>query len=90
MDISSKNRCFITLKDHKENFLNNSTVRLINPAKNELGGIHKAILDKNTASIMKWFKRIEQKHLYKFIIFDIKDFFPSVQEESLNKRLRLA
>ena len=45
MDINSKNTCFITLKDHKENFLNNPTVRLINPAKNELGRISKAILD---------------------------------------------
>ena len=45
MDSNSKNTCFITLKDHKENFLNNPTVRLINPAKNELGRINKAILD---------------------------------------------
>ena len=30
MDINSKNTCFITLKDHKDNFLNNPTVRLIN------------------------------------------------------------
>ena len=29
--------CFISLKDCKENFQNNPTVRLINPAKNELG-----------------------------------------------------
>ena len=42
MDINSKNACFITLKDHKEN---NPTVRLINPAENELGRISKAILD---------------------------------------------
>ena len=41
MDINSKN----TLKDHKENFLNNPTVRLKNPAKNELGRISKARLD---------------------------------------------
>ena len=34
-----------TLKDHKENFLHNPTVRLINPAKKELGRIIKAILD---------------------------------------------
>ena len=33
MDINSKSNCFITLKDNKENFLNNPTVRLINPAK---------------------------------------------------------
>ena len=80
IDINSKNTCFITLKDRKENFLNNPTVRLINPAKNELGRISKAILDniskrlctslninqwKNRATIIEWFKRIEQKHLYK-------------------------
>ena len=78
-------------------------MRLINSAKNELGRISKAILDninkrlctrlninqwKNTASVIEWFKRIEQKHLYKFIMFDIKDFYPSIQEELLNKGLR--
>ena len=35
---------FIILKYHKENFNNNLIVRLINPAKNELGHISKAIL----------------------------------------------
>ena len=67
MDINSKNTCFITLKDHRENFLNNPTVRMINPTKNELGRISNAILDniskrlctrlninqwKNTASVI--------------------------------------
>ena len=45
MDINNKNTCLITLKDHKENFLINSTLRLINRAKNELRRISKAILD---------------------------------------------
>ena len=31
---------------HKENFQNNPTVRLINPAKNKLGKINKFVLDK--------------------------------------------
>ena len=68
------------LIDHKKNFLNNPTVRLINSAKNELGRISKAILDninkrlctrlninqwKNTASVKELFKIIEQKHLYR-------------------------
>ena len=80
-------------------------MRLINPLKNELGIISNALLDninkrlctslninqqKNTASIIERFKRIRQKHLYKFIIFDIKDFYPSMQEELLNKGLRFA
>ena len=30
MDINNNNTCFVTLKEHKGNFLNNTTVRLIN------------------------------------------------------------
>ena len=44
--VNGKQNCFITLKDHKPNFQNNPTVRLLNPAKNELGRISKNILDK--------------------------------------------
>ena len=66
--INSKNTCFITL-------LNNSTVRLINPAKIELRRISMALLDninkrlcsslnfnqwKNTKSVIEWYKRIKQ------------------------------
>ena len=43
---NGKNECFITLKDHKPNFNNNPKVRLINPAKNEIGRISKNILEK--------------------------------------------
>ena len=32
MDINAESNCFITIKDHKENFLNNPKVCLINPA----------------------------------------------------------
>ena len=44
MDINRASDCFITLKDHKENFQNNPSVRLINPAKNELGRLIKFII----------------------------------------------
>ena len=44
--IKDTNNCFITLKDHKENFVNHPTTRLINPAKNEIRRISKSILDK--------------------------------------------
>ena len=46
MFVKGKQNCFITLKDHKPNFQNYPTVRLLNPAKNELGRINKNILDK--------------------------------------------
>ena len=68
--------CFVTLKDHKANFLNNPTTRLINPAKNEIGRITKQILDqinsklceilkvnewKNTSSVTNCFKKLKVK-----------------------------
>ena len=37
IEINGTDNSFITLKDHKENFLNWATSRLINPAKNEIG-----------------------------------------------------
>ena len=69
---------FVTLKDHKENFTNHPTTRLINPSKNEIGRTSKHILDqinkklvsklrvnewKNTISVIKWFKNINNKRL---------------------------
>ena len=47
---------FFTLKDHKENFQNNSTIRLINPAKNEIGRFSTVILDKINSSLIKQLK----------------------------------
>ena len=44
--INGTSNCFIALKDHKENFVNHSTARPINPAKNKIGRIIKSILDK--------------------------------------------
>ncbi len=64
---------FITLKDHKPNFANNPTCRLINPTKSEIGKISKQILDrvekkiitalnlnqwKNTTAVLNWFNNM--------------------------------
>lgn len=40
---------------------------------------------KNTASIIQWFKLIENQK--KFICFDVKDLYPSISQELLNKAL---
>ena len=89
IEINGTGNSFITLKDHKENFTNHPTRRLINPSKNEIGRISKHILDqinsklvsklsvnewKNTISVIKCFKNINNKRLYKFLQFDIKGF----------------
>ena len=102
---NGKEECFITLKDHKPNFENNTTTRLINPAKNEIGRISKVILENinkklrnklklqqwnNTSTVINWFKKIEHKNEYKFMVFDIKDFYPSISEKLLNDAINFA
>ena len=102
---NGKDESFITLKDHKPNFQNNPKTRLINPAKNEIGRLSKSILDrinkelkeitkvnqwKDTAEVLKWFSNIEEKSKHKFIVFDIKDFYPSISKTLLNKALKFA
>ena len=103
--INGTGNSFITLKDHKENFLNRPNTRLLNPAKNEIDRISKHLLQninthlsekmevnewKNTESVINWFKNISNKHLYKFLMFDIKDFYSSIKEKLLWEGKRFA
>ena len=105
MFVNGSNSCFITLKDQNPNFLNNPIVRLLNPAKNELGRISKSILDrintslrnlikvnqwKDTKEVIEWFKNITNKEKQKFIAFDIKDFYPTITKDLLTKCLKFA
>ena len=47
----NQNRYFITLKDLKENFRNNTKCRLINPAKSDIGIVGKHCIDRINTSI---------------------------------------
>ena len=102
---NGKNECFIIMKDRKSNFKNNPKVRLINPAENEIGRISKSILDKinhqlrdsprinqlkDTSGVTEWFLKISDKNRYKFPVFDIKDFCPSMSEKLLTNALNFA
>ena len=93
------------MKDHKENYGNRPSVRLINPVKNQIGRISKVILDKinaaiksqlklnqwkNTKGVVDWFVSIDEKPLYKFVQFDIKEYYPSTKEPLLEKALKFA
>ena len=83
------------MKDHKENFNNNATVRLMNNnrevhSKDFLDTVNKSIPE--TTNLNQWrkaetvfdcFKAIHNKHLCKFVIFDIKQFYVSVTENLL-------
>ena len=105
MEKNTTSNCFITLKDHKQNFNNNPTTRLINPAKNQIGRISKVVLDninsklaeslgvnqwKNSDNVIEWFKNIQNKSMYTFTVFDIKDFYPSITETLLEKAIHFA
>ena len=91
------------MKGHKENFLNRPTTTLLNPAKYEIGRVSKHILQninktlseeikvnewENTESVINWLKSIPNKHLYMFLMFDIKDFSPSIKEKLLWEVIR--
>ena len=105
MDTMAKNEAYITLKDHKDNFLHSLPCRLINPAKSEMGRVSKRILDsineklkekidvtmwKNSAAVIRWFKEIKDKNNCTFMSFDIVEFYPSITEELLEKALAWA
>ena len=101
----STGNCYVTLKDHKDNFYSNPQCRLINPAKSQIGRISKQILGKivsemkvktqlplwkNTYSVLEWFKKIEKGRRSKFIQFDIEAFYPSISKSLLDKALNYA
>ena len=72
----AEQQCFVTIKDHKEDFQNNPKYRLINPTKSELGKVSKDILEninnkirqaskfnqwQNSSATIHWFKNITNK-----------------------------
>ena len=46
MEIMAQQQCFVTVKDHKEDFRSNPKFRLLNSSKSELGKLSKHILQK--------------------------------------------
>ena len=105
IEASANRDSFITMKDHKPDFANNPTCRLINPTKSEIGIISKKILDgintkltqttkvnlwRSTSDAIEWFKTIPEKNKHAFITFDVCDFYPSISEQLLLKALDYA
>ena len=104
IDVTAKREAFITLKNHKENFRNKPTCRLINPWKPELGKVSEQIVEKivhnirtkaktnqwkNTNDVINWFNAIKDKSNYTMICFDVCDFYPSITNTLLQKSIKL-
>ena len=105
VDKLSKSECYITLKDHKQHFQDNPKVRLINPAKTNIGQISKIYLQeineeilkqtnlnqwRSTSEVIDWFNNIDNKSRSSFLILDIVDFYPSISEKLLDKAIDFA
>ena len=96
---------FITIKDHKDNYINNPSCRLINPSKPEIGRISQQITARinsiirektgykqwqNTNAVIKWFKIIENKKNRKFLQFDVVNLYPSISAELMEAAIEWA
>ena len=105
MDVPSREESYVTLKDHKPNYKNHPTFRLVNPNKGQIGRISKIILEnvnqnlrskldckqwRNTADVIKWFNDIEEKQRCHFTQFDIVEFYPNISEKLLLEALNFA
>ena len=102
MFTTSKQEAFISLKDHKPNFKNKPTSRLINPTKPELGKVSKRLLAKivgivrresglkqwkNTQELLAFYNGLPDKQKSSFIKFDICAFYPAISEQLLRKSI---
>ena len=99
---TTKRTAFLTIKDHKENFMNDPKARLINPSKPEIGKVSKQILEnvinvirtksklnswKNTGAVLTWFRKLRNKKRKSFIVFDLCSFYASITPELMSKVL---
>ena len=103
MEVPPRSEAFGTIKDHKPSFPNKVDVRLINPNKTEVGIVSRQILQRvlkearnkvgvnlwtSTAQTIKWFNSIDNKSDKRFIVWDIKEYYPSIKKELLNEALQ--
>ena len=101
MFCTTKRDSYITIKDHKQNFMNNTKCRLINPTKSELGRVSKQMLAqivsdvksksqllqwKNTHSVIEWFTQLKNKEKLHFVQFDVVDYYASITPTLVKKK----
>ena len=98
----AQTQAFISIKDHKDDFENNTKGRLINPAKGDLGKVSKSILDRinteireqtianqwrNSNDTIAFFNSINDKNRHTFLSLDIVDFYPSISQKLVDQAI---
>mgnify|MGYP006903939448 CR=1 FL=1 len=96
---------FVTVKDHKPSFPSKPEVRLLNPAKSNVGKISKQILEAavlnirstkqinqwaNSKEVTAWFNNLDNKQNLTFFKFDVVSFYPSISETLFNDAIQWA
>ena len=105
VEVFTQAEAFVTIKDHKDNFPSKADVRLLNPAKPQLGIITKVKLQsinneirmktrlnqlQSSKDAIAWFSNLKYKRQRYFVIFDVEQFYPSISEEILKKTFKWA
>ena len=105
MHVHTNHEAFITLKDHKDEFMSRPSFRLINPAKSDVGKVAKQLVEDiinrmgeklkvhqwcSTKEVIEWFKNIKNSKSKVFCKFDIKSYYPSITKDLLKKSLEFA
>ena len=103
MQMYYESPAFGSIKDHKG--LNPVHMRLLNPAKGDLGKISKIIVQKinnqilaktklnlwrDNSSALEWFNGLQNKQQLRFLAFDIQSYYPSIKEKLLLDALEFA
>ena len=100
VEIFTQADAFFTVKDQKANFPAKVPIRLLNPAKPQLGKITKCKLQRMNSELwhltklnqcqctndaISWFNGLKDKKRRHFLIFDVVKFYPSISESILKK-----
>ena len=105
MEIFQESKAFFSVKDHKSGFKDGVVkLRLLNPAKTDLGVISKKILEEkisatiaktglnswsNTAEALKWFQELPNSKNMTFISYDIANYYPSIQKKNIRQSIQV-
>ena len=84
MQKHTQSQCYVTFKDHKNNFMDKKPCRLINPAKTDIGKVSKHILEnlnkevreitllnqwRSTPDVIRWFNNINKRKKMNYKFF---------------------
>ena len=105
MECMNKSEVYIMIEDHKKDFPEKPSFRLINHWKSDIGKVSKHVLDqinqnisqntnvnqwKNSTLVVDRFKAINNNLQFMLFVFDMESFYPSTSLDLCKKALSFA